>query len=142
VSAKLDQSFSSTTTAATSPTILYVDDNVVIRDIYGEILLQAGYEVDLASDGKAAWEALQRKNYELLITDYDMPQLTGLELAERVRDAGMTLPIIMASGSDWLANKDAHARLWLSSSLQKPFTPEMFLQTVNAVLCAAPLAAH
>jgi DNA-binding response OmpR family regulator len=142
VSAKLDQSFPSTTTAAASPAILCVDDNVAIRDMYGKILLQAGYDVDLADDGQAAWEALQRKKYELLITDYDMPRLTGLELAGRVREAGMTLPIIMASGFAWMANEDAHARLWLSSSLQKPFTPEMFLQAVNAVLCAAPLAVH
>jgi len=141
VSAKLHQISPSTRTAAASPAILYVDDNAAIRDIYGEILWQAGYDVDLAGDGQAAWEALQRKKYELLITDYDMPQLTGLELAGRVREAGMTLPIIMASGSVWLANK-AHARLWLSSSLQKPFTPEMFLQTVNTVLCATPLAVH
>ena len=142
MNARLHQTFPSTRTVGASPTILYVDNNVAIRDIYGEILLQAGYGVDLAGDGQAAWEALQRKHYELLITDYDMPQLTGLELAGRVREAGMTLPIIMASGSAWLANRDAHARLWLSSSLQKPFTPEMFLHTVNAVLCAAPLAAH
>jgi DNA-binding response OmpR family regulator len=123
------------------PGVLYVDDDEAIRSIYGEILLQAGYRVDLAADGEAGWEALQRKKYKLLITDHDMPQLTGLELAARVRDAGMTLPIVIASGCVSFAGNDAYAWLRLSPTLQKPFTPDDLLQTVKAVLlCAAPLA--
>lgn len=144
MSAILDRTFPSTATNAgslhssVSPGILYVDDNETIRKLYGEILFQAGYSVDLAGDGQAGWEALQRKKYELLITDYDMPQLTGLELAGRVRGAGMELPIIIASGSTWLTNDDTYAWLRLSPSLQKPFTPEALLQTVEAALLAAP----
>jgi CheY-like chemotaxis protein len=130
VSAIFDRTFPSTATSATSfrsgvaPGILYLDDDAMIRDIYGEVLLEAGYNVDLAEDGHAGWEALQRKKYELLITDHDMPQLTGLELAVRVRGAGIALPIIIASSSAWLTNDDAYAWLRLSSSLQKPFTLE------------------
>jgi two-component system response regulator MprA len=147
VSAILDRTFPSTATSAASLSsgvsrgILYVDDNETIRDLYGKILLQAGYSVDLAGDGQAGWEALQRKKYELLITDYDMPRLTGLELARRVRGAGMALPIIIASGSTWLADDDTHAWLRLSSSLQKPFTPEALLETVEAALLAASFPA-
>ena len=148
MSAILDRTFPSTATSAASlsngvsPGILYVDDDAAVRHLYGKILLQAGYGVDLAGDGHAGWEALQRKKYELLITDHDMPQLTGLELAVRARGAGMELPIIIASGCTWLANTDAYAWLRLSPSLQKPFTPDDLLQTVEAVLLAAPVADH
>ena len=112
----------------------------MIRDAYGEILSRAGYRVDLAGDGLTGWELLQRKKYELLITDHDMPQLTGLELVVRARQAGLALPIIIASGCAAFTDEDAYAWLRLSSSLPKPFTPEALLQSVEAVLFAAPLA--
>ena len=121
-----------------SPRILYVEDDESIRSIYGEILLQAGYRVDLAENGQAGWEALQRKKYDLLITDHNMSLLTGLELALRARGAGLALPIVIASGSATFAEDDAYAWLRLSSTLRKPFTPEALLQTVGTVLCAAP----
>ena len=135
----LDRTFPSSANSAASlrssvpPGILYLDDDEMIRSIYGEILLRAGYSADLAGDGLAGWEALQRKKYDLLITDHDMPQMTGLALAVRARDAGMELPIIIASGHAWLTNQDAYAWLRLSPSLQKPFTPDDLLQSVEAV---------
>ena len=145
----LHRTFSSTRSRAdslssgVSPSILYVDDDEAIRGIYGDILLQAGYHVDLAADGQAGWEALQRKKYKLLITDHDMPRLTGLELVMRVRGAGLQFPIIIASGCASFAEDDAYAWLRLSSGLQKPFTPDDVLRAVKAVLlCAAPLDAH
>jgi DNA-binding response OmpR family regulator len=148
MNAILDRTFRSSATGAVghgrrvSTGILYVEDDAMIRDIYGAILLTAGYKVDLAEDGQAGWESLRRKKYELLITDHNMPQLTGLELAVRARRAGMALPIIMATGCAWLMNEDAYAYLRLSSSLQKPFTADALLQTVEAVLVAALSADH
>jgi DNA-binding response OmpR family regulator len=122
--------------------ILYVDDDEMIRNLYADVLLQAGYSVDLAEDGHAGWEALQRKKYELLITDHNMPLLTGLELAVRVRGAGLAMPIVIASGCASFAEDDAYPWLRLSFILRKPFSPEALLQTVEAVLCAAPLVDH
>jgi DNA-binding response OmpR family regulator len=140
VSAILGRSLPSAATGV-APVILYVDDEEAIRDLCGDILLRAGYSVDVAGDGQAGWEALQRKKYDLLITDHDMPQVTGLELAVRARDAGLALPIVIASGRASFAD-DAYAWLRLSSALRKPFTPEALLRTVDAVLCAVPMAAH
>jgi DNA-binding response OmpR family regulator len=146
VSAILDRTLPSTACGASSlssglsPAILYADDDEMIRDIYHKVLLRAGYSVDLAENGLAAWDLLQCKNYDLLITDLDMPQLTGLELVVRTRRAGMALPIIIASGRASFPDDDAYAWLRLSSSLRKPFTREALLQTVEAVLFAPPLA--
>jgi two-component system, sensor histidine kinase len=148
VSAILDRTLPSTASGASSlssglsPAILYVDDEDMIRDIYHKVLLRAGYSVDLAENGLAASDFLQRKKYDLLITDVDMPQLTGLELAVRARRAGMALPIIIASGCVSFSDDGAYAFLRLSSTLRKPFTVEAMLQTVETVLCAAPLADH
>ena len=142
----LERSLPSAATGAASlrsgvaPVILYVDDEEAIRDLCGDILLRAGYSVDVAGDGQAGWEALQRKKYDLLITDHNMPQVTGLELAVRARGAGLALPIVIASGRVSFTDDDAYTWLRLSSTLRKPFTPEALLRTVDAVLCAAPMA--
>ena len=54
-------------------------------------------EVIQASDGEEAWDALHCGHYDMLITDNEMPRLSGIKLVERVRDSGMSLPIIMAT---------------------------------------------
>jgi len=119
-----------------SPAILYVDDDETIRSVHGEVLLRAGYRVDLAENGEMGWEALRRKKYNLLITDHSMSVLSGLDLAVRAREAGLALPIVIVSSYATFAEDDAY--IWLRlSSLRKPFTPAVLLQTVETVLCAA-----
>jgi DNA-binding response OmpR family regulator len=120
------------------PGILYVDDDKTIRSAYGEVLLRAGYRVDLAENGEMGWEALRRKEYDLLITEHSMSVLSGLELAVRAREAGLDLPIVIASGYATFAEDDAYVWLRLST-LRKPFTPAALLQTVETILdCHTP----
>jgi len=117
--------------------VLVVDDDEFIRQINYEILLSAGYEVDVANDGAAAWDALQLQNYDLMVTDNQMPNLCGVELVEKIRNAGMTLPIIMATGN--LPGEEffqQHANQPIPTLL-KPYTHTELLGTVEAVLCAA-----
>ena len=115
------------------PSILYVDDDEIIREICGEILVRAGYSVDL-NGSQACWDSLQRKKYDLLIADDDMPQVTGLELAVRVRGAGMELPIIITSAFVSFTDDETYAWLRFSFCLRKPFTPAMLLRSVQIVL--------
>ena len=60
--------------------ILYVDDDALLRELGEQILVRLGYDVDTAKDGAEGWDALHEHEYQLLITDYQMPCLTGLEL--------------------------------------------------------------
>ncbi len=127
--------------------ILYVDDEPAIRRLGKLVLIPAGYEVDTAADGAEAWMALQEVNYHLLITDNDMPRLTGLELATRARLAGMRLPIVLACGSADALRDPASSRLGLAARLPKPFGAETLVETVKQVLriansrgeCAGPM---
>jgi CheY-like chemotaxis protein len=84
----------------TNPThrILVVDDDRDIRRFSAHALIGSGYHVDAAEDAAAAWEALQIKAFNLLITDNNMPKLTGVELVRKLRSARMALPVIMATG--------------------------------------------
>jgi len=76
-----------------------VEDNRDLRQLNAGMLIHSGYAVEVAEDGAAAWEALQANRYDLLITDNNMPRLTGIELLKKLRSARMGLPVIMATGT-------------------------------------------
>jgi DNA-binding response OmpR family regulator len=121
--------------------ILVVDDEPCMRQLNTKVLLDAGYHVDAAEDGAAAWDSLQVHSYHLLITDNNMPKVTGVELIEKVRAAGITLPVIMATAT--LPEEEFARRPWLqpAAMLLKPYTMADFLGTVKSVLCGAVPAA-
>ena len=114
--------------------ILVLDDDKDIREIYVEILRQDGYQVDTAEDGQAGWEALQTRPYDLLITDHEMPRLTGLELVERVSSSGSSMPVIIASGSLSPGELARRASSRDAAWLPKPFSPGELLKAVGRVL--------
>jgi len=104
-------------------------------------LIREGYEVDTAEDGQAGWQAIQAKNYDLLITDNKMPKLSGLELIERLRWAQLALPVILASSLLPLEELKRRPHLKIDRSLEKPVTATELLATVERVLHAAPASA-
>ena len=120
--------------------ILVVDDDSGIRTFSTRALVGSGYHVDTAEDGKAGWEALHAtrhapESYALLITDHDMPGLSGLTLVKKLRAARIALPVIMATGT--LPTEDLFTRYpWLppAATLVKPYSIEQLLGTVKAVL--------
>jgi CheY-like chemotaxis protein len=115
--------------------ILYAEDDSALRELYSGTLARAGYSsITAVPDGVCAWNALHSKQYDLLITDNEMPRLTGLELVSRARLEGIKLPIIIASGSaDCFAGSD-YEWLAIAGRLQKPFARKDLLKTVANVL--------
>ena len=77
--------------------ILVVDDELHIRKSSAEVLTRSGYQVDAVVDGEAGWEALHANNYDLLITDNNMPRMTGVELVRRLRDGSFHGKILVLS---------------------------------------------
>jgi hypothetical protein len=67
--------------------ILVADDDEDIRLLIGDALAECGFEVVAARDGEEAWSLALRNSFDLVITDNDMPRLTGLELINRMREA-------------------------------------------------------
>ena len=114
--------------------ILVVDDDSGIRSFSTRALVGSGYRVDTAEDGAAAWEALQIKAFNLLITDNDMPGLTGIELVKKLHSARMALPVIMATGH--LPTHEFARKPWLKPdvTLQRPFSNDDLLEAVKKVL--------
>ncbi len=82
--------------------ILVVDDSVTVREMERRILQNRGYEVDVAVDGIDGWNSLYSGQYNLVISDVDMPRMNGFELVQRIRrDARLSaLPVMMVSYKD------------------------------------------
>jgi two-component system cell cycle sensor histidine kinase/response regulator CckA len=120
-----------------SAKILLADDEPAIRRAASMALSRAGYNVTTVADGRAAWKTLGMETFDLLITDNQMPRLTGPELVLTVRQHGLDLPIIVAASqleffldtdSDWFL--DVHL-------LQKPFGLLELMDAVERILCGA-----
>ena len=106
---------------AGSKRVLVLDDDAATRRLIALLLARAGYTVDLSEDGEMGWDALRCAHYDLLVTDNDMPRLNGLQLTQRLRFAGMKLPVIIASGSIELGEAEDYGWLELTAILHKPF---------------------
>ncbi|HEY1922224.1 MAG TPA: response regulator [Tepidisphaeraceae bacterium] len=119
--------------------ILVADDESHILHVVSLKLRNAGFEVLTASDGQEALEMALAERPDLLITDYHMPQLSGLELCRKLKHDPITakIPAIMltARGYD-LDLKDTHDS-GILRMLSKPFSPRALLTTVNEVLLEA-----
>jgi CheY-like chemotaxis protein len=116
--------------------ILVVDDDRDVRRISAHALMGSGYHTVTAEDGAAAWEALQIKAFDLLITDHNMPKLTGVELVRKLRSARMALPVILATGKLPTEALAQNPSLQLAAMLPKPFSIDELLETVRVVLHA------
>jgi DNA-binding response OmpR family regulator len=111
--------------------ILVAYDEPLIRRLITAALTGSGYHVDNVENGAVAWEALQAKSYDLLITDQLMPKVTGVELVRNLRSARMALPVVMVAGT--LPEEELHS-LQLAATFLKPFVVADLLDTVESVL--------
>lgn len=109
-------------------TILIVDDEYLIADILSFALEDAGYLTVTAGSGKTALKILERETPQLIITDYMMPGMNGIELAESVREHAKfsELPIMLMSGAQ------AHLGIGRPDLFVKVFDKPFDIQAVLA----------
>lgn len=132
------------TPAALQPSkrLLVVEDAAAVRTLVTRMLTSTGYSVESAEDGQQGWEALCAERFDLLITDHEMPRLTGLDLLRRVRSRLRELPVIFTSGSfPWLES-DLPRLLLPGAILAKPFLPSELLAKVGELMGADCTSVH
>jgi DNA-binding response OmpR family regulator len=113
--------------------ILLVDDEIETWEGCLIELERSGYHVHTADDGDAGWEALQTREYDLLITDNNMPKISGLELIVKLRSHGMVLPIIFASSVLPVRTPELKPCFFDVRVLEKPVTPSRLLATIQSL---------
>ena len=117
-------------------TILVADDESHILHVVSLKLRNAGFRVLTARDGQEALEMAQQNHPDLLITDYHMPQLSGLELCQRLKQDSKTsdIPAIMLTARGYHLEPTDTEQSGILRMLSKPFSPRHLLTTVNEVL--------
>src|SRR4051812_49592941 len=123
-------------TSATPKTILVADDESHILHVVSLKLRNAGFRVVTARDGQEAFEMAQAEHPDLLITDYHMPQLSGLELCRKLKQdpATQNIPAIMLTARGYHLEPHDTEQSGILRMLSKPFSPRHLLTTVNEVL--------
>ncbi|MGA2500702.1 MAG: response regulator [Tepidisphaeraceae bacterium] len=117
-------------------TILIADDESPIVNMVSLILANAGFVVLTASDGREALERARHERPDLIITDYHMPHLSGLELCAALsRDpATRDVPAILLTGRGYELEPRVTVNSGIRCMIAKPFSPCQLLQTVNETL--------
>ncbi|MBC8356464.1 MAG: response regulator [Planctomycetes bacterium] len=114
--------------------ILVAEDNAALASVVRFNLERAGFQVTVAYNGRLAWEAVQEDDFDLIVTDQQMPEMTGCEFCEKLRtlDAYRDKPVIMltAKGME-LELPRLKAELGIAATFLKPFSPKEIVTAVE-----------
>jgi len=117
--------------------VLVVDDSITVREVERQLLAHRGYDVAVAVDGMDGWNQVRAGRFDLLVTDVDMPRMTGIQLVQAVRadEAFKTLPVVIVSykerADDRLRGLEVGANAYLTKS---SFHDNRFVQTVEELI--------
>lgn len=117
--------------------VLIVDDSITTRTLEKNILETAGFEVQVATDGQEAWRILGEFDFDLVISDVEMPHMNGLELTTRIKQASQYqhLPVILLTSLSKPEQREAGLRVGADAYLVKSqFDQGELLETIQAVI--------
>lgn len=130
----------STTMEEATTKILVVEDNMALASVVRFNLARAGYDVSVAHNGLEGWNLAQETQFDLILTDQQMPVMSGCELCERIHqlESYANVPIIMltAKGLE-LDLPRLQKEYGVTASFSKPFSPKEVIAAVHAHLEAA-----
>ncbi|MGE0321945.1 MAG: response regulator [Polyangiaceae bacterium] len=124
--------------------VLVVDDSAAIRHLVADCLRRQGFRVDTAVDGADGLEKAKASVPDLVLTDYDMPRMTGFELVHAMRHTLETrdVPLVMLTARESKRDQAQMRAAGLTSYLVKPFTTDKCIAIVERVLAEARLARY
>ena len=114
--------------------ILVVDDEQAVRELVVLTVARAGFRADTALDGEEGWNALCLTSYDLVITDHEMPRLTGLDMIKRLRAVSVEPPCILISGNLPESESTLQGIVHPGVILAKPFSCAALIETVYSLL--------
>lgn len=114
--------------------ILLVDDEPELTAPLSRVLHQEGYGVDIAQTGQAGLNLAQTKTYDLLILDWMLPELSGVEICQRLRQQGHNTPVLFLTAKDTLDDRVQGLDAGANDYLIKPFELRELLARVRAQL--------
>lgn len=116
------------------PSILVVDDELLIRDLLYDFFTGQGWQISVAENAEKALEILRAKKIDLLLTDIKMPQMDGLALTSRVRDIHPDLPVVVMTGFPSVDTAVAALRHKVEDYVIKPFNINRLYKLIESTL--------
>jgi len=113
--------------------ILVVDDEDVLRMLIVDTLEFEGYSIEEAEDGQIGFKKIIESGFDLIILDYMMPELTGMEVLEKMKPFMLNIPVIMLTAKTQQADRDLAYQNGAKYFMPKPFSPKDLLQLVNQI---------
>ena len=120
------------------PHILLVEDDTDLCDLIVDWLKHNGFTVDLALDGDSGKVAIENSDHDLLVLDWELPGITGIELCKMYRDNGGKWPILMLTGRAKITDKESGLDSGADDYLTKPFHLKELLMRIKALLRRPP----
>jgi two-component system, OmpR family, alkaline phosphatase synthesis response regulator PhoP len=116
--------------------ILVVDDEVHIVQVVAIKLRNNGFEVITAENGAEGLELALQERPDLIVSDFQMPVMSGLEMIENLRAKPETrdIPVVMLTARGFAIEDDKKQQLRVTACLSKPFSPRELLQSIESVL--------
>ncbi|XPV77287.1 MAG: chemotaxis response regulator CheY [Desulfovibrio sp.] len=116
--------------------VLVVDDFATMRKIIKNILTSLGFNnIVEADDGSTAWEVLNKDNIDFIVSDWNMPQMTGIELLRKVRGSEeyADIPFLMVTAEAQQENIIEAVQAKVSNYIVKPFTPATLAEKIDKI---------
>ncbi len=116
--------------------VLVVDDEIHIIHVVAIKLRNNGYSVISAENGAAAFELACEEQPDIIVTDFQMPVMTGMELVRELRRNETTkdIPVIMLTARGFAIEDEQKEDLQISEFLSKPFSPKELLRSIEDIL--------
>lgn len=116
--------------------VLIVDDEIHIIHVVAIKLRNNGYEVIAANNGAEAYDLACSERPDIIVTDYQMPFVTGIELIEKLRANEDTkhTPTILLTARSFAISDEMQQTLGVEACLSKPFSPKELLKTIQDIL--------
>jgi len=124
--------------------VLIVDDEIHIVHVVAIKLRNNDYEVISADNGAEAFDLACSQKPDIIVTDFQMPLMTGLELVEKIRQCDVTkdIPVIMLTARSFAVEDQQKEDLQISQCLSKPFSPKELLEDIEDILYHRAVVNH
>ncbi|MGD1851222.1 MAG: response regulator transcription factor, partial [Cyanophyceae cyanobacterium] len=114
--------------------VLLVDDEMALTDSLGRVLRREGYEVVVAGDGTAGYGLAIADVYDLFILDWMLPELSGVDLCQQLRQRGVATPVLLLTAKDTIDDRVQGLDAGADDYLVKPFELRELLARVRALI--------
>ncbi len=116
------------------PSILVVDDELLIRDLLYDFFKEHGWNISVAENGEKALELLRARDIDLVLTDIKMPEMDGLALSEKVKETNPEMPVVLMTGYPTVDSAISALRMKVSDYVVKPFNINQLYKTIDKLL--------